>query len=368
METRFPTFRRLAGGFTFPTLRPVVASLWWPWRPTFVQQQALLRLIAVALEENLPLPPLLEQWADDETGWQRFRVRRFARLLAAGRPLVDAAEAVPGALREDDVLALRFDAQSGTRTAAIRASLEKPSATVVECWVQFRNLWAYLGTVLPLSLLVILFVQVRITPLLERTFQSYGAAPPPLVGWLHISDGAALTLFGGGALWLLLLTWLFGTQAGRRTRWALASRWLRSIHELRSADVLQKLRVAANAGRPLSGALSTLARYHFDPRVRHELLVVRNDLEQGTPVWQSMSAVGLLSPAEANLLTVADDQGSPAVALDQLVDVKRERVARRLQNTGEFLLPAVVLLLAVLVILQACSVFVPLLQVMEGLQ
>lgn len=360
METWFPTFSRLASGVTFPTI-------WWPSWTTFAQQQGLLRLIAVALEENLLLPPLLAHWADDETGWQRFRVRRFARLLGEGRSLADAAEAVPGVLRDEDILALRFDAQSGTRTAAIRASLEQPAATGFEAWLPFRMLLIHFAVVLPISLLVVVFGHVAIAPKLERILQDYGRARPALIGWFHVSDPVANTLVIGGILLVLFLIWLFGTHAGRRTRWALAGRWLRSIHELYAADVLQKLRVAATAGRPLPGALSTLARYHFDPRVRHELLIVRNDLEQGTPVWQGMADVGLLSTAEANLLTVADGQGSPAWALEQLVDVKRQRVARRLQNAGQFLLPTLVAVIALLVILQACTIYVPMLELLEGL-
>jgi type II secretory pathway component PulF len=141
----------------------------------------------------------------------------------------------------------------------------------------------------------------------------------------------------------------------------------RSIREWRAADVLQKLRVAATAGRPIPGALSTLARYHFDPATRHELLVVRNDLEQGMPVWPSMSAAGLLSSPESNLLVVAERQGSPAWALEQLVEVKQQRVARRLERAGEFLLPAIVLLMAMLVIFQVSLIFVPLITLLEGL-
>src|SRR5262245_30237354 len=96
---------------------------WWPWHTTAAQRQMLLRLIAVATEDNVPLLPLLDHWARDERGIQRQRLHRLLRLLKAGQPLPDALEATPGVLSDEQVLAVRFDAQSGTRTAALRAMI-----------------------------------------------------------------------------------------------------------------------------------------------------------------------------------------------------------------------------------------------------
>lgn len=361
MDTWFPTFYRLATSASSLTL-------FWPWRTTFAQQRALLRLIAVAQEENLPLAPLLEQWADDESGLQQFRVRRLAQLIAAGRTIADAAEAVPGVLRDEDVLTLRFDTQSGTRTAALRTSLDHPVGPGFEAWRSFGSVFIYFATVLPICLILILFAQLRILPRLEKIFGEFGVRRPALATWSANSlEPYSNQLLLAALVLLAVIIWLFGTQTGRRLRWSVAGRMFRSIREWLAADVLQKLRVAATAGRPIPGVLSTLARYHFDPTMRHELLVVRNDLEQGMPVWQSMSEVGLLSPPEANLLLVAERQGSPAWALDQLVEVKQRRVARRLERAGEFLLPAFVLLMAVLVIFQISLIFMPLITLLEGL-
>ncbi|WP_254512297.1 type II secretion system F family protein [Anatilimnocola floriformis] len=361
MDTWFPTFFRLATSASSFTL-------FWPWTTTFAQQRALLRLIAVAQEENLPLAPLLEQWADDESGLQQFRVRRLARLIAGGRSVADAAEAVPGVLRDEDILTLRFDAQSGTRTAAVRASLVHPAAVGFQAWQYFRSMFIYFGTVLPISLALILFGQLRILPRLDRIFSDFGRRRPAIFAWsVNSLEPYSNLLLISALLLLIVIIWLFSTRMGRLLRWSLAGSLFRFLREWRAADVLQKLQVAASAGRPIPGALSTLAQFHPDPKLRHELLVVRNDVEQGLPVWQSMSQVGLLSPAEANLIVVAEQQGSPTWALEQLVEVKQRRVAARLEKVGEFLLPAFVLLMAGLVIFQASLLFVPLVTLLEGL-
>ena len=87
MKPLFPTFRRLAGpGVPFAS--------WWPRRTTSAQRQALLRLIAIATEERLPLIPLLEAWAEDERGVQRRRLQRLLKILKGGGSLPDAVEQV----------------------------------------------------------------------------------------------------------------------------------------------------------------------------------------------------------------------------------------------------------------------------------
>jgi hypothetical protein len=52
-------------------------------------------MIAVGIEEKLPLVPLLESWTEDERGAQRNRILRLIRILNEGTPIADAVEQVP---------------------------------------------------------------------------------------------------------------------------------------------------------------------------------------------------------------------------------------------------------------------------------
>lgn len=361
MDSWFPTFRALR--FDASLLRP-----WWPWYTTAVQRQSLLRLIAVATEENLPLPPLIEKWAEDEAGMQRRRLRRLARLLHAGRSLPAAIEEVPGVLSDEDLLALRFDAQSGTRTAAVREALAVSLTGPTSATQRLRRSLYYFCIFIPLGLLLIAFGRLRIVPVLQKMFQEFGMEQPPWLVW----SGAWLDAISS-VWWLIALAaiagmgWLFATRHGRRLRQALLGRLFLPLRQLRSADVLQHLGVAVNAGRPIPGALSTLARYHFDPAIRRDLLFVRNEVEQGADVWQSMTAAGLLTTSEAHLLRTSERAGNRPWVLRQLVGVKRRRTRRSLDRAAELVLPATVFLMASLVLFQALTILDPLRQLIEGL-
>jgi type II secretory pathway component PulF len=331
----------------------------WLWYTTESQRRGLLRLIAVAIEEKLPLVPLLEAWTADERGIQHYRLRRVVELLKTGTPLADALEQVPGVLRDDDILAIRFDAQSGTVTTAVREMLGDSGDAQPELHTRFRSTLAYMGIVLLLGLPVVVFIQIRIMPALRAIFYEYGLQFPAVTEW---SIKLALIFERYGWLVILvaiiaLLSLLFA-RPGRAIRRA-AGRYLGPWRQLRTADLLRKLAIAVGAGRPISGALSTLARYHFDSAIRNKLLFVRNELEQGADLWQSMNDVDLMTRTEVRVMNLAEQVDNRSWALRQLAYAKSLRATRFLERFSQIALPALVLCVGLFVLLQVLSIFVP---------
>jgi type II secretory pathway component PulF len=321
-----------------------------------------LRLIAVATEERLPLSPLLEAWAADERGVQRGRVARLARLLRSGRPLPEAVEEVPGALRDEDVLAIRFGAQSGTLAGAARDSLDESPRSKDET-ASASNALIYFCAVLAIGSGIIAFIHIKILPAIVRILYDFNVEQPRIFKRVVGFSNVLMEYWYVIALAGLALAWLlFSVRGGRFFRNGIVGRFSGMARELRSAEVLRKLGLAIQAGRPIPGALSTLARYHYDPRLRHKLLYCRNEVEQGADVWQSLTAAGLLAPAERELMRTADRVGNRPWALAQIAALKTRRTTRRWERLSSLLLPALVLLLGALVLLQALSVFVPLTQ------
>jgi type II secretory pathway component PulF len=332
----------------------------WPWRTTSAQRQSLLRLIAVATEENLALSPLIDAWAEDERGAQRRRLRSLAQFLKGGTPLPDAVEAVPGVLSDEDVLAIRFGAQSGTLAATARQTLENIPSPTAGRPTRFRRAVDYFVTVVVVGSVIVTFIQIKIAPAMSKILEDYDMQDPAVVEWsrsLTIAIGHYwyLALFA-----LFALLWLtFSPRPGRLLRRTFLGRLLFPLRELRAADVLQQLSLATAAGRPITGTLSTLARFHFDPTVRHKLLFVRNEVEQGADVWQSMAAAGLVTPPEVRVLQSAEQIGNRSWALRQLALGKKRRTVRRLDRLSEFVLPVLVIALGAFVLFEALTVFVP---------
>ena len=361
MDLSFSTFRNLLSSHG-PLL------VWWPPFTTASQRQALLRLIAVGIEQNLSLIPLLEGWAEDERGLQRWRMHRLLSQLYQGRTLPDAVEAVPGLLREEDVLAIRFDAQSGTRTAAIRDALQPQSALRHSTNMRVYSPIVYCCVIIPIALLIISFLRIKILPVVKKIFAEFGMDLPLAIQWSSdlgssFAQGGWLVMLG----LLIALILLFSTKTGRKLRRTFFGKIFRPMGEWHSADVLQKIALATRAGLPVAGPLSTLARYHFDPLIRQDLLFVRNEMEQGADIWDSMLAVGILNRADVRAVRSGERIGNQAWVLSQLAQVKQKRTSRRFRRWSEFVLPAIVILLAGFVLLQALTIFQPLTQLIFNL-
>ena len=94
--------------------------LGWLHRARAARQSALLSVLAIATEKQLPLTPILDAFADDSRfGW-RHQVHDLSDMLQAGTSLADALEAVHGLLPPDVVRAARVGAESGTLAAALK--------------------------------------------------------------------------------------------------------------------------------------------------------------------------------------------------------------------------------------------------------
>src|SRR5262245_59234673 len=166
MHSWFPTFQRWFGDNRWPPFD-------WPWYTTTAQRRGLLRMIAVSIEEKLPLEPLLESCAEDERGAQRVRVLGLIRILNEGTPIADAVEQVPNILRDEDILALRFDAQSGTVTTAARQALSGSDAGLSEPPPRLRSTKVYLVAVLLVGFPIVVFNEMKIVPKLNQIFREF---------------------------------------------------------------------------------------------------------------------------------------------------------------------------------------------------
>ena len=215
--------------------------------------------------------------------------------------------------------------------------------------------------VMALSVVVAItsFLLLRIWPAIEAIMRDFVIPSPQAFLWvIHVGEFLVdywWLLTGAG----LLLAWILWTEKPGRT---LRRNLIRPWFDTRSADVLQNLSVVAEAGRPIPGAISTLARYHYDPTLRRQLLFVRNEVELGADLWSTLAAVKLLTPAEVALMESSQKVGNRPWAMRQLATAKRRRIRRRLELLDQLASPLAILLLGAVVLTVSMGVFVPLVQ------
>jgi type II secretory pathway component PulF len=327
---------------------------------THAQSQSLLRIIALAIEGRLPLAPLLRAFAEDQSQGQRRRVHRVAGLLEGGSSLPAALEQVAGVLPKRDVLAIRFGTQSGTLSITLRHLFEESgSLRSVRPSHGLRETLPYATVVLLVIVLIGAFLLVKIVPAHLQVMEDYGVESSLLQWEAHL--GTLIMDYWWLAAAGLLLAWLLWTQRpGRSLRRRFVPRWC----DMGTADVLQNLSVVSEAGRPIPGAISTLARYHHDPALRQKLLFVRNEVEQGASLWGTLQRTKLLAPTEVALLEASEKVGNRPWAMAQLVMCKRRRMQRRLELAGQVVEPVAVLLLGGVVLALFLGILSPVVNIM----
>ena len=326
------------------------------------QRRALAELLALGLDERLPLAPLLEAWAADERGWQAARVRKLAKLVAAGLPLDAALSRVRGALRPQDATALAVATTlHGDATEAL-AGFSAPAASAEPVERDIRWGLGYAATLILLSLPVLLILMVKIVPMFKMIFSDFGMEESP---WM-----TALRWLGNSfaAFWYLpFLAILVAAIASRLAprAWAGLRRTfglggLGVLGDARAADWLGSLDVAARAGEGEERAAQALATSTIDGGLRSTL----KDKALGPDRAARSSRTGVLSLAEAAALDASPDAGWVTRALSRR---HRERILERMWLLSDLLLPAFVMAMGIFVFIIAMGVMEPLFNLIRGL-
>jgi type II secretory pathway component PulF len=337
----------------FPTLFGIVM-------PTSSgQRRALAELLALGLDERLDLPPLLEAWAADERGWQSARVRKLAKLLAAGMPLDAALSRVRGALRPQDATALAVATTlHGNATEAL-AGFSAPAASTEPVERDIRWGLGYAATLILLSLPTLVFLMVKLVPMFKMIFSDFGMEESP---WM-----TALRWLGNSfaAFWYLPLLAILVAQIASRLapraweglRRTLGLGGLGVLGDARAADWLGSLDVAARAGE---GAAQALATGTIDRGLRSTL----KDKPPGPDRAAGSSRAGVLSPAEAAALDASPAAGWVTRALARR---HRERILDRMWLFSDLVLPVFVMAMGIFVFILAMGVMEPLFDMIRGL-
>lgn len=319
---------------------------------------ALLRLLAVAHRERLDVRPLIENLAAEFRGTARRQLRRLARHLATGVPLIDALEQTPELLRDEDVLSLRFANSLGTLPQTYAELIQRTASRPMAAADQVHQAFSY-GIALTIGFsLLIAFMTTFISPTFIFIFEEFGLNLPPAFGalrratnWIagHLPLPVLVLILCAGAVW-------FFRPVRRFRRWMRLPP-LRWSAPLQRVYLLRMLAQSGEAGRPLPAALSTLARYHFDSSTRMKLLVARNEIEQGADAWGTLAEAHLLSSNEAQALANASTSQLRNWIMRRLAQQKEEVIFYRRAALAMLVHPAIVLLFGAIVAWVAVAYF-----------
>ena len=321
---------------------------------TRAESAAVLRLVAAAAAAGVPAATMIDAWAEDSRGGQGTRLEKAARLLRQGATATEAVAAVPGLVQDDHAVALAFGERISLVGPVVRAALAGDDLLDPTVRRTFRAAVGYLTVVLLLFLTVAGYMALRINPMLLQILESFGSVrPAALDRWFWIINGVA------GFLWIP-----FAVAAAAAVisfspviRRIVIRPWSRPR---RIAAALDLLAVAETGGQPSSQSVTMLAECQVDPRLAAMLARVPGS----GPLGKRLAAAGLVAPAEAAEMDAPD--AAHALVLHQIAADRRLRSRRRVTAVSEAIVPAVIMVMGLLVLLQALTVFSFLTDIIDG--
>jgi type II secretory pathway component PulF len=334
--------------------------------PRELSNVGLLQLIQSSLFAKADLAPLLAAYAEEQRGFARFRIRKFAGRVQQSS-LIDALEQTPDVLPDDAVLAIRLGSQMGTLRESLEMLITTYQQKVASQSKESRGWTAYAVTSGLIILLILAFINSKIIPTFYKMWEEFGIdLDSRLLMVKRFNDFIAS---GGGLLifFLLLLVAAFWSGTLRR----LISRFLPMLRPDQGlkikSSLLRMIALNIEHGKPMSGMLSTMAKYHYNRKARHNLLVARNEMDHGTEQWESLKGTGLLSVGQAKAIVECKDSRSRAWIMARSADEIDRTIACRERRRLALVHPLATLLVGGVVLIAGYVGFGVLVQLIQSL-
>lgn len=324
---------RLERFFSWPT-NGWLARPWFMWPATGSDRYSLMRILRYAIHEKCPVAPMIEAFALDEKPSQRWRLRRLLAKLQDGVSIPDALEATPGLLPRGDVAKVRASYQLGLASPELvlgddLVGLQTSTAADPHAMV-WRIVW-YVVMTLGTAIVVSVYLYADHLDTFEQILQDLNVSAPNALRsfrWLGEQAGSWAWILALAILMVVMLGWSKRVRAAV-TRQSWIARLL-STRDWHAAELLETMADAAEAGRPFVATISTLARTYHDPPTRHQLLVVRNELDHGSDAWETLQHAKILGTADVRVIRLADSTGELPWTLRTLASARRSQTTKRM--------------------------------------
>ncbi len=352
--------------FSVPSLPILIGAIvYLHLRRRSTNQDALLWVMAVAADRELPMAPGVASFSDQVTGVFQIWTESLAELLQRGASLTEAIDALPRVVPREATILIRMGDESGHLAAGLRAAAELRGRRQPVLQT-FGSRVAYLCWVLFLGENVVGFVMYFVIPRFEAIFNDFGVDLPSLTmkilrfshvvvhyGWLVLLGQISVLVY----LVLVFIGW-------GNMNVPLIDRLFRRRH---AALVFRALALAVEADRPLVPALSTLARWYPTRWVRHKLEGAAEYASQGIDWAVALHSTGVFTASDLGVLDAARRAGNLPWALRELAETGERRFGYQLQVWSQVLFVLAMLGLGTLVFLIAVAYFSPLTTLIERL-
>ena len=295
------------------------------------ERNALLWVLSVAAERQVPLPAAAEAYAEECGGRCAQRVRRLAEMLRAGVSLPECLRLQRRLLSDAGLMAARAGSHAGALGPALREAAAAGS-THEAAWQSLAGKLLLLYWAGWAAIAAGMFAPLAVVPAIREIFESSAAELPAatrfIVDAYEVVGSLAFVLIPLQALLgvVLPLYLLLNYLGWAPWRVPPADRLMLGLD---AAVVLRAVALYAERGRPLPEALDALSKSRPRRSMRRRLARAADDARQGRDWCESLAARGLARTADVPLWRSAERAGSLSNVLRSTAERNERRVVRR---------------------------------------
>ena len=295
----------------------------------------------------------------------RQMLEKVAEEVGAGYSMAQSFENNAPYLPKTFIETVRAGEQSGTLEECFQR-LHRYYDKSAKTKAKVVSTLTYPAMVIVVAIAVFIIIIAVAVPAFNDVFAEMGTQLPGITRvLLAISD------FFIGWWWLLLLiaaglgiAYMVARRSirGRRAiaAWSLTKAPLHRLHSLNAAaQFAHSMATLLAAGLPLPRALEVTAivvsNYTFSLAVRQ----VRQDVERGRPMTESMSAIDYFPPMLTEMVGVGERSGSLEETLDVIGDYFDHEAATMTERLLAVLEPVIIIVLAAVTVILLLAVYLP---------
>ena len=332
------------------------------------EQRALMYALSVAAKKQVPLPEVAAAISQESMGPSSWKARRLSLLLEQGAALPDALRTSHRNLSNE----VRMAAACGWKMDCLGTALATGLATQDTFAAVTRQTVlkiVYIFIMLLIIMAVVAWTCVFILPAFEAMYRDFGLELPALTAFV-ILVGNGIT-----SCWYLWVPFLLLSLLGAALLLLFACGLLPSrlffggllTFTRDRAMVLQALALGLESGWSISRTLEVALATPTTRMIRQRVTRVVSDLNDGALWLTSLARHGLIYERECQVLQAAQRSGNLKWALQEVSQAALRRRLQRVQVFYNTVLPLVILLLGSLVGVIIVALFLPLIQLIQGL-
>jgi protein transport protein HofC len=332
------------------------------------RQDALLWVMAIAAEKEMPLAPAVVAFADQYRGSSYRRIMDLAAQLNWGTSVPESLERARKVVSRDATLLAWVGEAAGMLPKSLRIAAATRSSSV-PIWTVIAARIAYILMLL-ISLQTIMgFIMYFIMPKFEAIFKDFGQSLP-MITIFTIDMSHYIVRYGFLTMFIplievgLLVALPFSFLGWGNFSVPMFDRIMGRRH---TALVMRSLSLVVEGNKPIGVGLATLAAHYPAFWIRRRLQSAASDVRHGVDWISALWRHRLIKAADAEVCASAAKVGNLAWALSELADSAERRLQARFQAGVMTAFPFVVILLGAVIFLMAVAYFMPLVQLIQRL-